>query len=220
MILFFIKKKENFDYVFPRYHEDTDWVSDYPDVNFYIYNRSKPIVNYINLPNNGRDCHSILYHIINNYNNLGEVTVFGAYNSQDERRFNKVKRTIELVRQTNNTVFICEDTINYDFSITNYTSSYGKNKEREEEKDRDMILSDIRPYGEWFNRKFPNFPVTWVCYSCIFAVHRNHIIQHPLNYYEDLIKGLENVNTELCHYMERAFTAVFWPYPTDCIFYT
>lgn len=218
IIYIIIKKKETFDYVFPRYREDVDWIDNYPDINFYIYNRSKPI-NYINLPNKGRDCHTILYHIINNYNNLGEVTIFGAYNSQDSRRFNKVKRTIDLVKKTNNTVFICESNrLDYDFTINDYRSTNIKNRENEEEKDKDMILSDIRPYGKWFKQKFPNSPVTWVCYACIFAVHRDHIIQHPLYYYEDLIKGLDNVNTELCHYMERAFTSVFWPYPKKCVY--
>ena len=222
LIFFFIykNKKENFDYVVPRYYEDLNWVTKYPDLNFFIYNRGKPNIRVISLPNNGRDCHTILYHIINNYHNLGEVTIFGANNSSDYRRYSKVNKTIELVRKTNNTVFICESIINNikNFKISAYKSTNINNVTNEEEKDKNMILSDIRPFDTWYKSIWPDSPVNWVCYLCIFAVHKNHIIQHPLSYYEKLIQGLEHVNTELCHYMERAFTTVFYPYPLSCVY--
>lgn len=217
---------EKYDYVLPRYYEDTYWIKKYPHLNFYIYNRGPSLsinldnVKVIELPNKGRDCHTILYHIINNYDRLSEVTIFGGNNGIDKRRYDKVYKTIELAYKTGNTVFLCESNIreHTEFKIDFYKSSNFNNLKHEEDKDKKMILAPIRPFINWYNSNWSTNEVTWICFMCIFAVHRDNILQYPKSYYELLIQGLDNVNTELCHYMERAFTTVFYPYPKSCVY--
>jgi hypothetical protein len=59
--------------VVARYNEDVTWSSRYPCV---IYNKGTPIPNSIELPNIGREAHTYLYHILQNYNELDDYTAF------------------------------------------------------------------------------------------------------------------------------------------------
>jgi hypothetical protein len=69
--------------VISRYNENIDWVKNIDTRLFdiYIYNKGSviqeiPNCNIINLNNTGRESHTYLYHIINNYSNLPERIVF------------------------------------------------------------------------------------------------------------------------------------------------
>ncbi len=65
--------------VIARYNEDVSWttVIDNPDIVCTIYNKGQPIhLRNIQLPNIGRESHTYLHHIIQNYNNLADITVF------------------------------------------------------------------------------------------------------------------------------------------------
>ena len=65
--------------VIARYNEDLSWTTTIndPDVYCTIYNKGKPIdLPCIPLPNIGRESHTYLQHIINNYNNLADITIF------------------------------------------------------------------------------------------------------------------------------------------------
>tara|TARA_A100001015_G_C14323310_1_gene456449 strand:+ start:101 stop:412 length:312 start_codon:yes stop_codon:yes gene_type:complete len=69
-------KKKDFQIVVSRYNEDISWTEKYsPHV--IIYNKGvDSIQNAISLPNVGRESHTYLYHIISNYHNLAERTIF------------------------------------------------------------------------------------------------------------------------------------------------
>ncbi len=65
--------------VVAKYKEDIKWVESLrPMFNIYIYNKdeSNANVEYIHLDNVGREQHTFLYHIVTNYDNLDEVTIF------------------------------------------------------------------------------------------------------------------------------------------------
>jgi len=75
------------DIVVARYNENVDWTKQYSSA--LIYNKGVPddsIVS-INLPNVGREGHTYLYHIVSNWDNLAEWTVF-VQGSQPHSRFN------------------------------------------------------------------------------------------------------------------------------------
>jgi hypothetical protein len=75
-------KPEHVDIIISRYNEDfSHWyiLKDY----ITIYNKGndipenlKNIFRIINLPNVGRESHTYLYHIVSNYNNLADKTIF------------------------------------------------------------------------------------------------------------------------------------------------
>jgi hypothetical protein len=65
--------------VIARYNEDLSWIDKLPKtIKITIYNKGKHDIKYpfIELPNIGRESHTYLYHIINNYDSLAEQTIF------------------------------------------------------------------------------------------------------------------------------------------------
>lgn len=65
-----------------RYNENIDWLSKI-DFDYIIYNKGEPNLNYINLPNVGREADTYLNYIISNYNNLTDITIFSQGNPFD-----------------------------------------------------------------------------------------------------------------------------------------
>ena len=80
----------------------------------------------------------------------------------------------------------------------------------------------IRPFGKWFEKNFDtNIKIDVSVWCGIFAVSKQHIIQHPIEHYEKLIKYVDShSNPEAGHYMERAWGAIFYPYPRSCVYYS
>ena len=71
--------KGKVEMVIARYNEDLGWLKDVPkNIKITIYNKGEDDISYpyIRLPNIGRESHTYLYHIINNYDNLAERTIF------------------------------------------------------------------------------------------------------------------------------------------------
>ena len=67
------------DIVVARYNENLDWLKDIPkNFNIIIYNKGLEDLTrpFIKIPNVGRESHTYLYHIITNYNNLADITIF------------------------------------------------------------------------------------------------------------------------------------------------
>jgi len=65
--------------VIARYNEDLSWLRKIPKkIKITIYNKGLDDINIqsIKLPNIGRESHTYLYHIINNYDNLADKTIF------------------------------------------------------------------------------------------------------------------------------------------------
>ena len=133
-------------------------------------------------------------------------------------------KVIELVQKTQNTVLLGyknEKNIRnvfYDFQIEEWKATNQENSTSNPETK--LQLCEPRPYGKWYDLNFnPVLDVHIVCYFGIFAVAREHIIQHPKSYYEKLIKYVEtHSNPEAGHYMERSWGVIFYPYPESCVY--
>jgi len=72
--------KEKYSIIVARYNENINWLLPYKDI-CYIYNKGKQdipghLFHIINLPNYGRESHTYLYHIIQNYDHLTEYNIF------------------------------------------------------------------------------------------------------------------------------------------------
>jgi hypothetical protein len=79
--------KKKFQIVVARYNEDIKWLLPYKDITI-IYNKGDYNLllnkfNVIYLNNVGRESHTYLYHIINNYDNLADRTIFFQGNRSD-----------------------------------------------------------------------------------------------------------------------------------------
>jgi hypothetical protein len=78
-----------FQIVVARYNENISYLTPFEKVSV-IYNKGddniqEEFINIIKLPNIGRESHTYLYHIINNYNNLADNTIFIQGNITDHK---------------------------------------------------------------------------------------------------------------------------------------
>ena len=219
---------KNIELVVSRYNEDLKWTnvkpfSKYPVVCYNKGTNDNYNVNYlkqdIKLSNVGRESHTYLYHIINNYDNLAEITVFlpGSVNTNVYNKWKRANMLMNKLDSHNSSIFIGAEHDNvrdelYDFKMDDYNSTNPSNNTLNPETK--LQLSSIRPYGLWYDKHFSGIDVTYISYSGIFALSREHILQNPKSYYENLIHELSmSSNPEAGHYFERSWVAIFYPTP-------
>jgi hypothetical protein len=167
------------------------------------------------LTNVGREAHTYLHHICENYDSLRETTLFvlGTLLTSDEKYgLSKLKTyhaTLENIGKVKCLGFASgkDNRDKYDpcFVINNYQSSTD---------DRDIRLpSSYRPFSSWYEHFIgdtENIKKNGVTYNGIFAVSREAIRRHPLHMYKNLRDELAKHNTsEAVHFMERSWCSIF-----------
>lgn len=71
------ENKNKMDVVISKYKEDIKWSHNLSNLNIKIYNKSDEYnEDFIHLKNIGREAHTYLTHIVNNYDNLSDYTCF------------------------------------------------------------------------------------------------------------------------------------------------
>ena len=211
--------------VISRYKESLDWIDDF-QVATLIYNKGEIFnvnnsknITIINLPNIGREGHTYLHHIIANYDNLADITVFfpGSLNKTPNKygntyKYNKACNVMKYSLQ-GKSVIMGVNIPNlpkrfYNFTInewvcTDPSNVIGSNSALEP--------SSIRPFGRWYTHFFGNTPCNYFVTGGVFSMHKDNILQKPLIYYIKLILELQTHNPEAGHYLERSWEAVFSP---------
>lgn len=206
--------------VVARYKEDLSWLncreieelkSEY-NVNIYIYNKGDNFGDpnfskIVNLPNVGVNNHTNLYHVINNYHNLDDVTIFlpGSARHKD-----KHKATNAVLKHGKNYhsyfTFVTNQRNLNSFKITKY-----KNRSKENQTSNKLAECTIRPYGKWYEhvtgKKLTN---NFVNYMDIFSASKEKIHQYPIEFYEKIISFCQDDKlTETAHYIERLWYDIF-----------
>lgn len=224
---------KNIEIVIARYNEDLEWLKNEPFNKFpvTIYNKglnhkfyNPPLLkNIIDLSNVGMCDHTYLYHIINNYDNLADITIFLPGSCMDahknERTQNVMYKTIETKNTTIYANYINNGLKNelYDFKLDKWLPSNSENNKLN--NDDNLVRCNINPFGKWFENNFDNIDVNYVTYMGIFSVSKEHILNRNKESYEELIQFInKNKNEECSHYIERSYIAIFHPIPNECIY--
>lgn len=217
-------RQNDLEIVVARYNEDMSYVNTPPFNQYPIWCYNKGTnedfthtekMKIENLPNVGRECHTYLHHIIQNYDRLPEVTVFLSGSAYNDHKKEKTMKTIHNAIQHRRSVFVYSIHENvrqhlYDFTLDYYEPTDFKN--RSLNPNANLKLANIRPFGKWFEKWFPNTDVHYVNFGCIFAIHRKHIHNRPKSFYEELIQEFTDADAlEAGHYMERSWNALFYP---------
>jgi len=213
--------------ILARYNEDVNWLNKkpYTDYKVICYNKGdnnikiNNLKNTIQLPNVGREAHSYLYHIINNYDSLKDITIFLPGSNNMPHKNKRSTNLISYIENNKNTAFSCAEEIRTetvydrfkDFQIDDYLSTTQSNSQIN--KDSSIEKSKIRPFGNWYKSVFgENVESKCFTVNAIFAVTKKDILQNPKTHYEKLIKELGNHhNPEVGHYFERSWETVFSP---------
>lgn len=215
-------KNMSVEMVVSRYHETLEWLNEEP-FNTYpvvIYNKgsnddfikSNRIKKIIPLDNVGRESHTYLYHIINNYDNLSDITIFLPGSTSLDYKKSKAINVINHISDKPTNIFACskEDVyeIHKDFVIDNYLSTHDENKKMN--TDSKIQVSDIRPFGNWYQKLFNDQKTDCASYNSIFAVSKTTILNRPKSFYESLLNQVnKHHNPETGHYIERSWVAIF-----------
>lgn len=214
------------------YKEDLDWVHEYANLPFrriYIYNKGPgtPTIDLphieIPLPNIGRCDHTYLYHIVEKYHTLAPVTIFTTGSASLPHKKEQLQFTVSKVVETRTSVFQGHhhnDVGNelYEFRLHAWRSTHENNKETGTSQDA-LYPSSIQPFGKWYTTTFPGVTANFVSYLGVFAISREHVYQHTLDYYQRLLDQFPNhSNPEVGHYFERSWVAVFSPIPDSCLY--
>jgi hypothetical protein len=215
--------------VISRYNEDVTWVNETPFSKYpvFLYNKGinsnygkvQNLKHYEELINVGRESHTYLYHIINNYDNLSDITLFlpGSANSTVYNKWQRTKLLMNKIEnnKNNSSIIIGEYYKNsisselYNFKLHDYQSTTIENKNSNSIK---LEPARIRPFGKWYVNKFNDIKTYYLPYSGIIAISKNDIKQKSKKYYESLLQELSySSNPEVGHYFERSWEAIFYP---------
>ena len=222
------------DLVVARYKENLDWLNKYRDIRFqniFIYNKSdSPVEDCVNeyancvikmLPNVGVCDHTYLYHIIENYDSLADVTIFAPGSANLEYKANVLKTTIDKTLATKDSVLnvykfdVDIDKAMYNFRMNHWRISSSENRDT---VDFNNVPASPTPFGVWYRKHFPEVRTPHSSFWGIFAASKEHIRQRPKSFYEEMINQV-NTNTfhEASHFIERSWSSIFWPLPEECI---
>lgn len=229
------------DLVIARYKENLDWLKLLPMPlsaynKIFVYDKGGvggaipglpkgDHIHVISLPNVGRCDHTYLHHIIHQYHDLAKVTIFLPGSAGMDSKLEHAIHTVHLAQRTRDTVMLTwhiaeqgKSLINdvHDFRLDHWEASNTINRSANPEKN--LLKCPEQPFGTWFRKQLGDTPIEAIVYRAMFAVSREHIQRHPVEFYQSFISYLDHhSNPEAGHYMERAWVSLFHPLPRACI---
>lgn len=223
-------KEKSVDIIISRYKEDLEWLKLYKDYNYrniIIYNKGPdfkppfrlPNMKVIKLPNVGVCDHTYLYHIVNNYDNLADITIFLPGSADLPTKYTRlddvVYRACELKKPTMY-VYDVESVKEYQstFEISHWRVSHSKNVDNNESFQ--LARATPRPFGKWYEYYLPNNDCPYITYTGIFSLSKETIHKNSVSYYNKFLEQLKyHKFPEAAHYVERSWAAFFHPQPKD-----
>ena len=214
-----------------RYNEKTDWLSQpkFSGLSKLIYNKGPSQIStktpadciIAELPNVGRECHTFLHHIVSNYDDLANVTIFLPGSCMDDGKVCKTEDLMKLVQSTEDTIIsgAWYPDVKKKFQNFSIDSWKGTNDANENLiNDNDCKAAEKSPFGRWYREYFGDLKIEVVCFTSIFAVSRSHILQNSKAHYEKFLSCLDkHCNPEEGHFIERSWVAIFAPIPEKCL---
>jgi hypothetical protein len=205
--------------VVANYEERVDWLEEIPE-QFYtkltIYNKGSaknykfPKMTSVNLPNIGHCDHTYLYHVVNNYDTLADVTIFlpGSVWTQPTKKENADKM-ISFINIHKRPTLVCGDNpaSHKNFSIDKWEVSSPENSRFSSQ--HKLTPASIRPFGAWFAAHFPGEKHECVSFFGIVSASKEGIRKRPKEFYQGLLNEVSMPSPEAGHYTERSWANTF-----------
>lgn len=203
-----------FEVVIARYNEDLSWIDkEFPYEKVTVYNKGKDDLklpancSVIKLPNIGRESHTYLYHIIENYNQLPDRILFlqGDPFTQKRHIFQPLNQYKIIYKARCNNIIAANcflssttyENTHIDFFWTKWSNTIFKSYDFTEFK-KEFIDDDMQPHN-YFKRNV----------EANFAVDKEKILGRKLAYYKKIFASLDNIAPVEGHYLERLWDEVF-----------
>jgi len=199
-----------------RYNEDVNWLKG--ATNVIVYNKGNELSdmdNVISLPNVGREAHTYLYHIVENYEMLADVTLFTQAKISDHG----YPENIDALKER-----LITPALQKGISDNFFTIYAGERPGADPDfnlKIRQWLIGsfNVSPssvdkivYSDWFKQFVnPVYPNPLQFYGgAIFAVSKQRILTRTKEYYQILLSQLETENAPIeAHFLERSWLYVF-----------
>tara|TARA_B100002019_G_C21250449_1_gene590837 strand:- start:69 stop:2060 length:1992 start_codon:yes stop_codon:yes gene_type:complete len=212
--------------VVARYSEQLNWILKVDsDIKIIVYNKGKNdlepnILSRINelrhLPNVGREGHTYLNHIVENYDKLADITFFtqGVPHLAGQSLNNflnidefKEKRSVMKLQPNDksvNHIFYHDNNNPPDHCKLAFTKRWVQTQKSKH------TLHDY--WNGFINYAFPLKEQCNFSYNATFSVTKSYIQNYNLEYYNKIKKSLEHhVAPEEGHFLERAWGTIFNP---------
>lgn len=218
--------QQKIEIVVARFNESLNWTNEYPFnlFKYTVYNKGPNekfvktrVAKIINLPNMGRCDHTYLHHIVENFDSgLAPVVVFLPGSVNDPSKKPKAifilkyilanRKGVMCVQNVHRSVYHTFNT----FTLDHWTCSNAENRFVNSESV--LTMAKIRPFGAWYRYFFGNIVVPYACLQGVFAVDRRDIKKMGKQKYIQLCNAtMASSNPEVGHYVERAWTSIFYP---------
>ena len=218
--------------VISRYNEHLNWILGLPHYisKIYIYNkgenenyfkdieitdelRAKLI--FIKLSNVGRIDHTIVYHILNNWDSLPEHLIFLPGSSvmclQKGRYLMSLKRNLQKLKTKHHGFFASRSfkvSPDYNFSRDSYQAEGYCNR-----NENPFIKSEYQDFKTWKIAIIDDIPLKYMQYRGMFAVSKQNILHIDKKIYLSLLQSLSvGDNIENGHFAERIWAHLFKQY--------
>jgi hypothetical protein len=217
--------------IITRYNEFINWVDYLPENidKITVYNKGynesffknfkskyQSKINIQKVDNVGRNSHSILKYILDNYENLPDTMVFltGSIlmNPQKGKLLSTIVRNIDAVREKYRGFFsprFKKVRPSYNYSVKDTYVTNGSTNKNESV----FIKSEFANFQEWKTALVDNDPIYYVSYRGNFVVCKENVLFHPKESYQKIMDSV-NVgdNLENSHFVERIWAHLFRKY--------
>lgn len=232
MFLYYIFSQEGFqgglegggfELVVAKYMEDVHWLEELPKGLFskiWVYNKGKPLnytiagVEIIELENIGRESHTYLTHVVNNYSNLAKITVFvpGSVMAKDYKA-KQFYRILDKLRESEESIILGPSKTREEidgereFTLAQHKTSNEENMR--ENPDIRIEKSKSATLGSWYDEYFPGEEIKCISWYAIFAASMQDIHKRPVDFYKGILATVSSPNPEEGHFLERVWSSVF-----------
>ena len=201
--------KEKYHIVCARYNEDIRWLLPFRYITT-IYNKGNysEILNKfetIILNNVGRESHTYLYHIVQNYDNLTKKTIFFQGKINDH----KILDLEDYFKEEDFTASLDNYPID---KLKDKIAHYGKYKTQY--NNGNMKISYYTPY-DWITKIIglhidDENKISKIVWGANFAISKELIHKKPKIFYENILRQIElDLNPEEGHFLERTWYMIF-----------
>ena len=203
--------KKKHEIVIARYNESADVWKPFLPIST-IYNKGDNNLNVTSIPldNVGRESHTYLYHIIHNWDNLADITLFTQCNlSFDHKPF---PVSLYLLSHLDLTMHLWNNTIDFKNNIPWGFIQHGGKWLKE--YNNGAIRPSTNTFGSWWDKyvlvERPSLKTFRWSHGAIFSVKKELIKKKPLSYYQNLLTTIsDSKNPEEGHYLERSWYYIF-----------
>lgn len=226
----------SYELVVARYQEDVSWLQEDQGAEMahsLLYNKGPPLglSNEVSLVNVGRESHTYLHYLSTRYSSLPEVVVFTQGDASDHDHVSGGRSHLEHLLAMRDHAAIFGKSKPH---VTHYNGSAVADSSSPVGSSRTLNMFDsnfnLQPafkmatsyrggvplsFGDWFmthiaasGTDYPN-PIR-IYPNALFAVHRELILQRPLEFYQGLLAHVEYcANPVEGHFLERSWYYVF-----------